>query len=50
MNIVIIEDEPKIADSLKSILMEIDSSYTVLKMLSSVKKFSRMVKRKSIKL
>ena len=37
MNIVIIEDEPKIADSLKSILMEIDSSYTVLKMLSSVK-------------
>ena len=37
MNIVIIEDEPKIADSLKSILMEIDSSYTVLKMLSSIK-------------
>ena len=31
MNIVIIEDEPKIADSLKSILMEIDSSYTRVK-------------------
>ena len=37
MNIVIIEDEPKIAESLKLILMEIDSSISVMKMLSSVK-------------
>ena len=37
MNIVIIEDEPKIAESLKLILMDIDTSISVLKTLSSVK-------------
>ena len=37
MKIAIIEDEPKIAESLKLILMEIDSSISVMKILSSVK-------------
>ena len=37
MKIVIIEDEPKIAENLKLILMEIDSSISVIKILSSVK-------------
>jgi len=37
MKIVIIEDEPKIAESLELILMEIDPSISVLKILSSVK-------------
>ena len=37
MKIAIIEDEPKIAESLKLILMEIDSSISVMKTLSSVK-------------
>lgn len=38
MKIAIIEDEPKIAESLKLILMEIDSSISVMKILSSVKR------------
>ena len=37
MKIAIIEDEPKIAESLKLILMEIDPSISVMKILSSVK-------------
>jgi len=37
MKIAIIEDEPIIAESLKLILMEIDSSISVMKILSSVK-------------
>lgn len=37
MKISIIEDEPKIAESLKLILMEIDPSISVMKILSSVK-------------
>ena len=37
MKIVIIEDEPKIAENLKLILTEIDSSISVIKILSSVK-------------
>lgn len=37
MKIAIIEDEPKIAESLKLILMEIDPSIYVMKILSSVK-------------
>ena len=37
MNIAIIEDEPIIAESLKLILMEIDTSISVLKILSSVR-------------
>ena len=49
MKIVIIEDEPKIAENLKLILMEIDSSISVIKILSSVKSL-RMVKSKSIQL
>ena len=38
MKIAIIEDEPKIAESLKLILMEIDPSISVMKILSSVKR------------
>jgi len=37
MKIAIIEDEPKIAENLKLILMEIDPSISVMKILSSVK-------------
>ena len=37
MKIAIIEDEPIIAESLKLILMEIDSSISVMKILTSVK-------------
>ena len=37
MKIAIIEDEPKIAESLKLILMEIDPSISVMKILTSVK-------------
>lgn len=37
MKIAIIEDEPKITESLKLILMEIDPSISVMKILSSVK-------------
>lgn len=37
MKTAIIEDEPKIAESLKLILMEIDPSISVMKILSSVK-------------
>ena len=37
MKIVIIEDEPKIAENLILILIEIDSSISVIKILSSVK-------------
>lgn len=37
MNVIIIEDEPLIAENLKSILIEIDNSISVLKIISSVK-------------
>jgi len=37
MKIVIIEDEPKIAESLELILMEIDPSISVLKILLALK-------------
>jgi len=44
MKIAIIEDEPKIAESLKLILMEIDPSISVMKILSSVKSSVELLK------